>query len=301
MATLAEIEDFDPEVLMGIESYLPTEDAPDLMSGVAAIARRNAARRLTRMDSAAERARVHIDVGRREIAASLHDFGAESFLKAAAELRQIDPAKIPNVFPELPYLASKLDYLGTTLYQLGLDKEATEATRGAVALYRDLVNVDRSRYEADLGRVLANLAGLSHPQPEERLKTGEEAVEIGRRLSEDASQSGIELAGALENYANALAEFKRHSEAQLRLEEATNIRRAQTALNPSYKEDLARLLTRYCSIVSMLGDHVKAKAAIDEACELYYELAEVDPAKYREQYWGAIATRSKTTPRDEQD
>jgi tetratricopeptide (TPR) repeat protein len=188
------------------------------------------------------------------------------------ETQQIEYARLAN-------------NLGFRLHNLGQREDALNATREAVEIYRELVQLRPDAFRSKLAISLNNLgnalSGLG--QREDALNATREAVEIYRELAQlrpDAFRP--DLAMSLNNLGNMLSDLGRREDALDATREAVEIRRELAQLRPdAFRPDLASSLNNLGNKLSNLGRREDALDATREAVEIGRELAQLRPDAFR--------------------
>lgn len=179
-------------------------------------------------------------------------------------------------------LAWILDDLAIDLGRLGRFTQALAMNRQAAERYRALFAAEREVHREDFGRCLANLSARFAEVGELGLAvdTAREAVELFRADPAPPDRR-IQLANALNNYANVLADSHRHLEALPAIEEAVAIYRAASrGESGAHAGYLAAGLNNLANCLGSLDRDAEALAAIEEAYGLYRRLAEAMPGGY---------------------
>jgi hypothetical protein len=178
--------------------------------------------------------------------------------------------------------------------ELGRREEALAASKEAVRTYRRLVRARPTAFLPDLALALnyqsSSLAALG--RRERALAASEEAVGIYRRLAEAHPDAFLpNLAMALNNHSTRLGALGRREEALIAIDEAVDIyRRLAEAARPDallpnnalLPDDallpaLADSINNQAASLAALGRREQALAAIEEAADIYRQLAEARP------------------------
>ncbi|MEV6653556.1 tetratricopeptide repeat protein [Streptomyces sp. NPDC051219] len=292
LSRLARIGSLPIGVLDAFEAGLPWTD-PELDAGAAVLAAFLAPMRLRSARDDAARARVHDALSERLNHAGLYK-EALAEAKTALQLHRTLAAQNAE---HLPALARCLDGVGI-LYDFNeLYDEALRCSREAVQLFRELVRRDPA-HRRRLGYALANIAAREH-DPAARRAWAQEAVDIGREMAgDDPTREGVELAGALQNLGNALAEMGRHEEALEVLREAVDIRVRQVARNPGpYQEHLSTALVALAAALARQGNEAEALRLFDEHIAMFQRLARANPARFSASLAGVEVLRDRLSTR----
>lgn len=192
LAGLADLPGADLGVLEEIEALLPVGRHVDLDAGMAALAARLTAHRLSYVDDPAQEADLYHALGKRLSNAGLFQEALAATAKAV-EIRKQLAAGNPGGYE--PALALSLNNLGTHLSDLGRDEEATAAVSWAVELYRQLPQALRVAHEPELALALNNLAGYLGllGRFDDALAAGLESAQIRQRLAaaDPAQEAGF--------------------------------------------------------------------------------------------------------------
>ncbi|MGN6255407.1 MAG: tetratricopeptide repeat protein [Solirubrobacterales bacterium] len=119
--------------------------------------------------------------------------------------------------------------------------------------------------------------------PHSNLVLNELAVTLSARHLEGCRRAGDpdQIAGALNNLSNRLADIGRHEEALEAIEEAVALRRSLAETNSTVRQDdLAMTLNNLCNRLGEAGRQEEALAAIEEAVDTYRRLNAADSASY---------------------
>jgi tetratricopeptide (TPR) repeat protein/DNA-binding SARP family transcriptional activator len=166
--------------------------------------------------------------------------------------------------------ADALIELSSALYGLGHYDDSLDGSREAVALLRELVELDEDQFADNLVLTSTELAKqlLAAGEREEALALLDETVAICHRLSEDDLSNLPELAAVLQQQGYALAEVGRERESAEAFERAVQIFRPLAQHLPDgFAEDLASLLSNYSGVMFALGDAAEGVKLADEALD----------------------------------
>jgi len=173
---------------------------------------------------------------------------------------------------------------GWALSALGRREAALEATKEAVALYRQLAQAQPQAFLPDLAASLTNLGAMLSElgRREEALQATEEAVALYRQLAQAQPQAFLpDLAMSLNNLGKMLSDLGRREEALEATEEAVAIRRKLAEAQPqAFLPYLAGSLNNLGNIYSELGRREEALEATEEAVGLYRQLAQAQPQAF---------------------
>jgi tetratricopeptide (TPR) repeat protein len=281
LATLAEVTDLDAETLALVEPHLPSHPNSDLDLGIAALARRIAAHRLSTAASPADKAAIHTSLAARFANAGLHDQAAEAAGEAVTLLRPLAEAD-PEV--HRPDLAAALDTGGRALTDSGDFRGSLPLLEEAVAIRRRLAEANPAAHLPGLAASLHNLSRVvEFRDPKEAVPPAEEALAIRRGLADvDPGKHLPDLATALSNAAIRWHLRQRLNEALAALEEATAIRRTLAERDPSaYLPDLATSLNNLGTLLNDMGRPDDAIPLTEEAVAIRRRLADMNPAFLR--------------------
>ncbi|MFI1028376.1 SAV_2336 N-terminal domain-related protein [Streptomyces sp. NPDC020951] len=165
-------------------------------------------------------------------------------------------------------------------WERGIRPEALDNVHRAIEIYRQLASDNPEHPEVGHPHLVQALTIHSDylaasGRSDEALEAADEAVSIaagGIRSSSDDLR-----ATALSTLGNRLAEVGDRARALAVTEEATDIRRRLTEVDPStYKHSLARSLSNLSTRFADLGRYREALDAIDEAVSLYRSLVDAE-------------------------
>jgi tetratricopeptide (TPR) repeat protein len=281
LSALSSMPGIDPAVLEAIEALLPEHRHVDLDVGIAALAGRLAAHRLSTTDDPAKRARIHNDLCVRLSYAGLHHEGLTAAEEAVQIWRQLATAD-PEAYEA--DLSGSLNNLGNRLSDLGQSEEALAAVQEAVKVDGRLARIDPVAHAPDLALSLYNL-GLRFSQLgrfEEGLSAAQEAVQFLRLLAAaDPETYEADLAMALNSLGAILSSRGRSDDAVAAAEEALATYRRLASTNPAaYDPELAMALNNLGTKMSELGRPEEAVAAAQDATTVYRRLARINPAAF---------------------
>lgn len=280
-ALMAVVDTADPELLAAIEPRLPAHRHVDLDFPAARLTQRLTELRLAQTGDPAEKARLHLVLGRRLANAGAFD----EALKASYQAVKIYDCLVsdhPGWFET--DLAEALHHLGSHLSGAGFAERALNVTTRAVAIRRRLAERNPFVHEANLASSLNNQAldlssaGLRA----EALGVAQEAVEIQRRLTAaHRSLHEADLATALNTLGVHLSDAGRHREAFEATREAMLLHLELATTNPMlFEPDFAASLHNLGHHCSQLGQWIDALRAIEEAVAIRKQLAITNPAKF---------------------
>ena len=182
-------------------------------------------------------------------------------------------------------VAAWSDRAGVMLSALGRPADALPPTLEAVAIRRELAQVNPDRYRPDLAFSLNNLGGRFSElgRPADALPPTLEAVAIRRELAQvNPDRYRPDLAFSLNNLGGRFSELGRPADALPPTLEAVAIRRELAQVNPDrYRPDLAFSLNNLGGRFSELGRPADALPPTLEAVAIRRELAQVNPDRYR--------------------
>ncbi|MBD3139910.1 tetratricopeptide repeat protein [Microbispora bryophytorum] len=183
LASLADLDDIDAELLAAIEALLPGHRHIDLDIGAAAVASRLARHRLAAATDPAARARIHDALAIRLFYAGLH---ARALAVGHRALRLWQQLAALNRDAYLPDLAGSLNDHAVRLAEVGRRAEAVPVSEEAVRLRRELAELNRDAYLPNLAGSLNNhavrLAEVGRQA--EAVPVSEEAVRLYGELAE---------------------------------------------------------------------------------------------------------------------
>jgi tetratricopeptide (TPR) repeat protein len=192
--------------------------------------------------------------------------------------------------------ARYLNDLSVHLSNAGGSARALEAACQAVAIQRELMQVDPTRYSPDLAISLNNLSGAlsTTGDHEGALAAIREAVKIRRRQAQENSvHFPPDLAASLTNLSNRLSEAGDQTAALAAIREAVELHRGLAGCDPKhFAPELALVLNNLSNRLSDAGDSVGALEAIREAVETYRRLTRETPARFTPYLGGALNTLS---------
>ncbi|MEO6086155.1 MAG: tetratricopeptide repeat protein, partial [Umezawaea sp.] len=174
--------------------------------------------------------------------------------------------------------------LANHLNQLARPEEALDATRQAVATWRELVSTaagtDREQHEQYLAQSLTNLSHtlMRVRQPAEALASLLEAVAINRARS--AGDHLHDLALSLSNLGTVLQSVGQHTHALETLTEAVPLYEQLARTDPSHEFGLAVALTNLGGALARAGEQAHAVDPTRRAVRIWRQLAEADPDAY---------------------
>jgi tetratricopeptide (TPR) repeat protein/MinD-like ATPase involved in chromosome partitioning or flagellar assembly len=182
-------------------------------------------------------------------------------------------------------LAVALGNLATQQFQMAMYDEARTATEEVITIYRKLASAGDSSFETQLAVWLARLSGaLSRlGRYESAIEPMKEAVQIRRFLaSREPDRSQKPFASALDAFSMMLEKVGRYREATAAVGEAIVIWRALLSHDSSdaIRSELAGSLNNAGNFLGAQGKLDEALIAIEEAVELYRDLAKAQPAAY---------------------
>lgn len=182
----------------------------------------------------------------------------------------------------LANLAWALGHLSYYQFAVGRRDDALVATSEALALQRDLAEVQPSEHLADLARSLSNLSVYSWSMGRSSaLSASEESVILRRQLSEADPALRHVLARSLSNHGAYLGDIGRNDDALAASREAVELFRALNgAESGSGPADLAAASNNLARALGAVGQWEDAVAAGQEAVALYRQLADDRPAIY---------------------
>ncbi|MEV5742811.1 tetratricopeptide repeat protein [Microbispora rosea] len=281
LASLADLDDIDAELLAAIEALLPGHRHIDLDIGAAAVASRLARHRLAAATDPAARARIHDALAIRLFYAGLH---ARALPEGHRALRLWQQLAALNRDAYLPSLAGSLNNHAALLGEVGRRGEAVSVSEEAVRLYGELAELSRDAYLPDLATSLNNhavrLAEVGRRA--EAVPVSEEAVRLYGELAELSRDAYLpDLAGSLNNHAVRLAGVGQRAEAVPVSEEAVRLYGELAERNrDAYLPDLAASLKHHAMRLGEVGRRAEAVAFSEEAVRLYGELAELSRDAY---------------------
>jgi tetratricopeptide (TPR) repeat protein len=172
--------------------------------------------------------------------------------------------------------------LGNWLSDNGQRTEGLRVTQQAVAIHRELTELDRAVFLPLLAGSVSNLAvrlaALGHRT--EALEAAEEALEMRRELAEINRAVYLpELAGSTDNLAVRLAGLGRWSEALEYTEQAVAMRQELVEKNRSiHLRDLAMSMLNRGSLLAETDQLHEALATTQQAHEMFQDLADMNRA-----------------------
>lgn len=280
LATLAELEDLDTDLLGTIESQLP--DAPDFEFDLAyaALAQRMAERRLPATTDPAERARLRRRLGWRYSVAGLHEQALAQCEEAVDLYRELAKAE-PGIHRRS--LALALQQISDVLASLDRPQEALAVVEEAMGLLKSS-DPDTPSYLPDLARVQLNLGDRLAAlwRDSEALAVREEALRSYRQQEGADPQTLLwGLAAATNSLSKSYWTAGRLPEALALAEEGVALTQQLVAANRNaYLGMLAEALNVLGLISSDLGRQAQRLAAAQEAASLFRTLAKANPNAY---------------------
>ncbi|WP_052441560.1 tetratricopeptide repeat protein [Streptacidiphilus anmyonensis] len=285
LAQLPALPGIDEETLLEVAVSIGVGRDSDLDLGVAALMLATESEQLAAAGSTADRAWIEGHVSYRLGCAGLWQAAIRPATEAVALYRELvagssgDDRHLYQL-----RLAQSLDRLGIDLELRGRHADALPHTREAIGILRRLIEVGGDpdgRAGHQLGYSLANQAGRRALPPAERLSLGEEAVAVCRRWEEEHPGRTTELAGSLENLADALDDLGRPEEAVERSREAVGLRRAQWLGTPqAFGEYFADSVAGLGRLLWRTGNRAEAEQVLQEAAALFRGLAKANPGMY---------------------
>ena len=280
-ALMAVVDTADPDLLAAIEPRLPEHRHVDLDFPAARLTQRLTELRLARTADPAEKAGLHLLLGRRLANAGAFDEALKASEQAVWSYERL-AADRPGWFEA--DLAEALHHLGSHLAGAGFGERALNVTNRAVAMRRLLAESNPAVHEPNLASSLNNQAldlsgaGLRDPA----LRVAQEAVTIQRRLAAaHPSLHEPDLATALNTLGMHLSDAGRHREAFEAAREAMQLHLRLAATNPMlFEPDLAASLHNFGHHCSQLGRWTDALLASEEAVAIRRQLAITNPAKF---------------------
>ncbi|WBB52444.1 tetratricopeptide repeat protein [Verrucosispora sp. WMMD573] len=201
---------------------------------------------------------------------------------AAAERAEIILRGLPALCREhREDLAALLTNLSNRLGDLARPVDALGPAREAVLIFRELADGEPT---PDVALSLNNLSiWLSEAgRRAEALIAAHEATEIYRFCVTRHRRHRPQLAAALNNLSNRLAESALPVGAEQVIAEAVGVRRDLVRMSPrQHAADLASSLNNWAYRLVDLGRGTQALPVVDEAVRLYRKLARTQPSPYR--------------------
>jgi hypothetical protein len=163
-------------------------------------------------------------------------------------------------------------------------KQAEDASQEALAISRQLAEIDPESYEASVADVLHNLAVIY--QETQRMVEAEtadqEALIIDRRLAQkDPAEYRPAVAMTLNNLGMLYVDTHRVKEAETAHQEALNIRRQLAKENPAaYQADVAQSLNNLGVTYLKSNRMEEAETVSRESLSIFRELAKSNAAAY---------------------
>ncbi|MEV6976621.1 tetratricopeptide repeat protein [Kitasatospora sp. NPDC093806] len=275
LANLAQIDAVGIDTLSAVEATLPTQRHLALDAGIAVLAERLTAHRLSSATDPLDRACLHHDLAVRLARAGRHEEAVAEQVHAERLLRPLVAAgtagaeeRVPDDTDPHRQLALVLGNMGMQLDRLGRTEDGLAAVGEAVELW---------------ARLAAGGAG--------------DAAPAGAGAGEYVGES----AGALQNLSVLLTRLGRLPEAIEAAERAVRSRRAQAtaaATGPGDTPDdhhlalLIGALGHRCAVLSTAGRHRDALADSGEVVRVYGELAAAHPDTYTHHLAAAVANHS---------
>ena len=177
--------------------------------------------------------------------------------------------------------ASLLNDYAVGLSEMGHHKQALEAARESVRIYRELSAGNPAAFLPNLALSLNNMANrLSNVgQRKLALEAAQEAVELYRDLCAiNPAAFRPALAQSLNNLANMLSDVGQHEQALEAAQEAVKLYRDLCAGNPaSFRQGIAISLDTLANRLSDVGQHEQALEAALEAATLFRDLNKTYP------------------------
>jgi tetratricopeptide (TPR) repeat protein len=188
------------------------------------------------------------------------------------------------------------------LTNLGLSQSHVPRYVESLPRLEEVVERNRSLTENDRDRYLPELARSSHElgngyaesdRREEALYRLTEALSYYRALAESLDQYRPEVAACLNDLGVNLTELGRYADARPNAEEAVELLRRLTEINPArFRPELARALDNLVFCLSSMHEHLNVLAPAEEAITLYRRLTTIDPDRYRPELARALTNRS---------
>ena len=164
------------------------------------------------------------------------------------------------------------------------NNKATPLYEEALAIYRQLAEVNPQTYLPDVGMILNNFGILQSYKNEfaKAEKSYEEALAIYRQLAEVNPQIYSPDVGMTLNNLAALQYSKNEfAKAEKSYEEALTIRRQLAEVNPqTYLPDVGMTLNNLANLQRYKNEFAKAEKSYEEALAIRRQLAEVNPQTY---------------------
>jgi tetratricopeptide (TPR) repeat protein len=180
--------------------------------------------------------------------------------------------------------AAILNRLGLVYGATHRIKEAEEAYRDALQIYRDLAQANATAYLPHVAATLNNLAMLYNAT--QRKSESEQAyslaLEIYRTLAETGKEKYLpHVATTLNNLANLYSDAQRTKEAEQAYLEALSIRRELAVANPNgYRPYVATTLNNLGTLYRAADRMVEAERTLREALAIRRDLASGNPEAY---------------------
>ncbi|HEV7506353.1 MAG TPA: tetratricopeptide repeat protein [Thermoanaerobaculia bacterium] len=152
--------------------------------------------------------------------------------------------------------------------------------KGFLLLREQRTDLDESQ-QAELARLANNLGSRLSDlgRPEDALRATQEAVDIGRQLTQTRPAAFLPIfATSLNNLGNRLSDLGRREEALGATQESVEIYRRLSEIHPdAFLLYLARSLNNLGNRLSDLGRREEALGATQESVEIYRRLSETHP------------------------
>lgn len=266
LSALSGLEDAPFALFEAVEPLLPRRSV-ELDTGIAAVARRLARKRLAETDDLQAQAWIHSDLAYRLANAGLWDEAKNEGLRAVrltVDLAKQDPAAHTGL------MATTMADYAAHLLAAGQTAEALNASRLAVSALKRLAVNRPGEFDAVLASSLQNLTSVEGRQGRPDPDTAAETVDIYRRLADDDPATFDRfLADALSNLASTLGGNHRAAQALAVGREGLEVIRRLAAQEPSrYEPDLAQALIGISFRAADMGHDEEAERAAAEAVRL---------------------------------
>ncbi|MEZ7126624.1 tetratricopeptide repeat protein [Nonomuraea sp. AD125B] len=291
LATLANMEGINPELLEKIESVLPTRQHVDLDIGIAAVATRLSKHRLATTTDPAERAVIYDALAVRLSYAGLRASALTANEHSTEVWHRLVEA---NRDAYLPNLAASMGNYANRLAEAGRREKAALVSEQTLTLYQELVQANPDIHLPNLAMSLNNHANRLKDigRREEALLVSQEAVDLYEKLLELNREMHLpDLARALANHAIQLTYAGQREEAVSVSERALILYRELVQINANARlPNLAMSLKNHAGLLAEVGRREEALPVSQEAVDLYEKLVELN----REAYLPGLATALDT-------
>jgi tetratricopeptide (TPR) repeat protein len=282
LSALAELPEFDLDVLAAIESLFPRHRLVDLDPGIADVTARVVGHQLlTERDPQVHATRSAYLADRLD-AAGRHGEALTAIADAVRIRRGLAEF---GLYVFRSDLARSLLSMASQLTQLGRHEDALAATDESLGIYWTLAGHDPGAYRHNVAEALDRRGNcLSRlGRHTEALATAQDAVRIRRELAgADPTADPADLSRALHNLGVQLSMMNRYEDALAADEEALHIRRVLAAANPrEFQPELALSLSNISASRYRLGRLDQALDAGREAVALYRDLVAANPSAFR--------------------